>query len=423
MSNWQEFKLKDVCADITVGYVGPMAEEYQEAGIPFLRSLNIKPFKLDYDNLKFIDDKFHEKLRKSALRPGDIVVVRTGYPGTACVIPKALKVANCSDLVVIRPGEKINPHFLAAIFNSTFGQNLVSGNLVGAAQQHFNVTVAKELKLQLPSRILQDKIAAILSAYDDLIENNQRRIALLERMAEEIYREWFVRMRFPGHTQVKFEKGVPEGWEVKPSIEIFDVLSGGTPKTDVAIFWDGGIPFFTPKDASEHFYTLDTEKKITAKGLESCNSRLYRKNTIFITARGTVGKMALAYRDMAMNQSCYALLPQSRDKIFFYYLAMRNAISYIKGISKSGVFDNIIVDTFKVIPLLMPESRLIAIFNDKVEPIFRQVGCLLEANEHLVELRNKLLSRLISGTLSVENLDIQFPPRMLNDAATGAEAE
>ena len=88
MSDWQEVKLKDVCEYITVGYVGPMAEEYEETGIPFLRSLNIKPFKLDYDSLKFIGEKFHEKLKKSALRPNDLVVVRTGYPGTACVIPK-----------------------------------------------------------------------------------------------------------------------------------------------------------------------------------------------------------------------------------------------------------------------------------------------------------------------------------------------
>ena len=214
MIRWNQVKLEDICTKITVGHVGSMADSYVESGIPFLRSLNIKPFRLDFDNLKYIDEIFHTKLKKSSLKPNDIVVVRTGYPGTACVIPFTLKDSNCSDLVIIRPSAALNPHFLAAIFNSSFGQSVVSGNLVGAAQQHFNVNVVKQLKFWIPDRKIQDKIVAILSAYDELIENNRRRIALLERMAEEIYREWFVRMRFPGHEHVKVHKGVPEGWEV-----------------------------------------------------------------------------------------------------------------------------------------------------------------------------------------------------------------
>lgn len=263
-----------------------------------------------------------------------------------------------------------------------------------------------------PAKESQKKIAAILSAYDDLIENNKRRITLLEKMAEEIYREWFVRFRFPGHDKVKFEKGVPTGWDLKPSIEVFDVLSGGTPKTDVATFWDGEVPFFTPKDAKDSIYVLDTEKKITEKGLSACNSRLYGKDTIFITARGTVGKIVLSYRDMAMNQSCYALLPKSEDDIYFFFYAMKNAISYVKGVSKSGVFDNIIVDTFKSIPLLIPDGKLLIRFNDEIGPLVKNIGILLEAIEVLRETQNMLLPRLISGKLSVENLDLRFPPSM-----------
>jgi len=174
-----------------------------------------------------------------------------------------------------------------------------------------NLTDQRRMSITATDVFTQKKIAAILSAYDDQIENNKRRIALLEKMAEEIYCEWFVRFRFPGHDQVKMVKGVPEGWEQKPSIEIFEVLSGGTPKTDVSRFWGGELPFFTPKDAGTNIYVLDTEKTITEKGLESCNSRLYKKDTIFITARGTVGKIVLAHRDMSMNQSCYALLPKT----------------------------------------------------------------------------------------------------------------
>jgi len=306
-----------------------------------------------------------------------------------------------------------SPRFLSHFLKTLKLENFDTGS----SNPTLNRNHIHKIKVVFPNTTLQRKIAAILSAYDDLIENNKRRIALLEKMAEEIYREWFVRMRFPGHEKVKFVKGVPEGWETKPSIEIFDVLSGGTPKTDIPVFWNGNIPFFTPRDASNDIYVLSTEKNITEKGLNSCNSRLYKKDTIFITARGTVGKLALAYRNMAMNQSCYALLPKKKGDIYFYFLSMKNAILYLKGVSKSGVFDNIIVDTFKIVPLLVPQEGLIHIFNKKVGTLIENIGILLETNVLLSNTRDKLLPRLISGKLSVENLDIQFPPSMKEDIA------
>src|SRR6266481_9123735 len=100
MIDWPEIKLKDLCDKVTVGHVGAMVDFYEDNGIPFLRSLNIKPFNLELSDVKFIGHEFHTKLRKSALRPGDVVVVRTGYPGTAAVIPNSLPISNCSDLVI-----------------------------------------------------------------------------------------------------------------------------------------------------------------------------------------------------------------------------------------------------------------------------------------------------------------------------------
>jgi type I restriction enzyme S subunit len=298
---------------------------------------------------------------------------------------------------------------------------MVSGNTVGAAQQHFNITVAKELRFRVPPKLVQDKIAAVLSAYDELIENNRQRITLLEKLAEEIYREWFVRLRFPGHEKVRAIKGVPQGWSIQPASEAFHVMGGGTPKTEVAVYWDGEIPFFTPKDSHVGFYVLDTEKKLTEKGLQSCSSQLFPPETIFITARGTVGELCLAHRPMAMNQSCYALAPRGKQSVYFHFLAMKLAITYIKGISKSGVFDNIVIDTFKNVPIRMPTADLLRRFNETAKPIFGQIGCLLQSNVQLAKTRDKLLPRLISGKLSVENLAIQFPPGMAEETeASGA---
>lgn len=186
-------KLETLCSRITVGHVGSMANEYVDDGVPFLRSQNVLPFRLSLDDVKFITPAFHSKLKKCALRPGDVVVVRTGYPGTAAVVPESLPESNCADLVVISPRtDLLDPYFLVAVFNSTWGRATVSGNLVGAAQQHFNIGSARSLEIALPGLREQKRIAGILSAYDDLIENCERRIRVLDEMARSLYREWFV---------------------------------------------------------------------------------------------------------------------------------------------------------------------------------------------------------------------------------------
>ena len=163
-AGWSDRVLHSLCQRITVGHVGSMAARYKPSGIPFLRSQNVRPFSISMDNMVFIDDAFHASLSKSTLLPGDVAIVRTGYPGTAAVIPSSLGVANCSDLVLVRPGPEIAADFLAAFFNSSFGKGLVSGKLVGAAQKHFNVGAAKAVVLHLPPLTEQRKIMAAVMA-------------------------------------------------------------------------------------------------------------------------------------------------------------------------------------------------------------------------------------------------------------------
>jgi type I restriction enzyme S subunit len=164
---WKKKPLATVCKKITVGHVGSMAQRYQASGIPFLRSQNVRPFEITMDNVTFIDDAFHAELNKSQLRPGDLAIVRTGYPGTAAVVPSWLIESNCSDLVIFRCGEELMPEYLEAFFNSSFGKKLVLGKLVGAAQKHFNVTAAKEVVLHYPLAHEQAKIVAEIKQLRD----------------------------------------------------------------------------------------------------------------------------------------------------------------------------------------------------------------------------------------------------------------
>ncbi len=149
-SSWSTEKLHSLCDQITVGHVGPMAERYTDSGIPFLRSQNVRPFDLSLADVKRIDEQFHGELSKSALAPGDVAIVRTGYPGTAAVIPDSLPVSNCADLVIVRAKEVISPDFLVMFLNSSFGKQMVAEKAVGAAQKHFNVGAAKQVDFSFP---------------------------------------------------------------------------------------------------------------------------------------------------------------------------------------------------------------------------------------------------------------------------------
>jgi type I restriction enzyme, S subunit len=172
MGEWQEVSLSDVAAEVTVGYVGTMADQYRDQGVPFLRSLNVHPHRIDLTDIKFIDQDFHATLKKSALAPGDVVTVRTGKPGTSAVIPGSMPVANCSDLVVTRPGPNLDARWLSYYLNFVIDSH-IGGQLVGAVQQHFNVQSAKNLKLLLPGVGEQRAIADVLGAIDDKIAANE----------------------------------------------------------------------------------------------------------------------------------------------------------------------------------------------------------------------------------------------------------
>jgi len=272
---------------------------------------------------------------------------------------------------------------------------------VGNSNPTLNRNHIHDLPALIPPSDTQARIADILSAYDDLIENNRRRVALMEDAARQLYREWFVRLRFPGHEHTRITNGVPEGWENTTAFSAMEVLSGGTPKTSVADYWDGEIPFYTPKDASDTAYVLQTERAITELGLKNCNSRLYDTNTVFISARGTVGKLNLASRPMAMSQSCYALLGKGFVPQMFLFCALKEAIEHFKQHAGGAVFDAIIVDTFKLIPFMVPDEKKVRLFEEAASPLFRQVANVMAQNQKLRAARDLLLPCLMTGEIPV----------------------
>jgi type I restriction enzyme, S subunit len=192
---------------------------------------------------------------------------------------------------------------------------------------------------------------------------------------------------------------------VKPFTEIADVLSGGTPKTDVAEYWDGEIPFFTPRDVPDCFYVQETDKHTNELGLSKCASELYPPDTVFITARGTVGKAALPSVQMAMNQSCYALRGKPGIPQRFLFLMTLQQVDYLKTNTGGATFDTIVVDTFRRMVVVKPAHEIIAHFAKKTDAIFEQVKTLQRQIQNLRRTRDLLLPRLLSGQVDLETDD------------------
>lgn len=295
---------------------------------------------------------------------------------------------------------KADARFVKYLFDATIRRR-VQQFTQGAAQDNLSQEKLLSIEFMIPGIDEQVRIADILSTYDDLTENNRRRMVLLEEAARQLYREWFVRLRFPGHEHTRVVDGVPVGWLKTNAFSAMNVLSGGTPTTAVSEYWDGEIPFYTPKDATSTSCVLATERRITELGLRNCNSRLFPTDTVFISARGTVGRVNLAARPMAMSQSCYALSGKGGLSQRFLYCALTDAIEHFKQHAVGAVFDAIIVDTFKAIPFTIPAGRVVQYFEDVVAPVFRQVANLMDQSQKLRLARDLLLPRLMSGEIAV----------------------
>lgn len=412
---WAQEKIGNLCTVGRGSSPRPIADQkYFDGGtIPWVKIADATAStRYIYKTKQYVNDYGASFSRK--LSPGSIILAASGTLG----FPMYLGVEAC-----IHDGwlyfdefnsEKIDKGFF--FYKLETLRPYFEQLSYGAAIQNVNTGILRNTIIEIPSLEIQRKIARIICAYDDLIENNSKRIVLLEEMAQITYKEWFVRLRFPGHecTPINSETSLPEDWESISCYEAMEVMSGGTPKTGMEEYWNGNIPFYTPKDAVDSAYVFETEKYVTELGVSKCNSKLYPKDTVFITARGTVGKVNLAGQPMAMNQSCYALAGKEGISTYFLFFAVKASVEAFKGASNGGVFNTIVVDTFRYLPFTKPTQDLMKKFECFVSPILAEVSNLTRQNTRLHEARDILLPRLMTGMIDVESYD---PAQLLKEAA------
>ena len=395
---WKTCKISDLAVIISGGTPKTTIESFWNGNIPWL---SVKDFSGDskyvYTTEKTITDEGLKHSTANLLSAQDIVISARGTVGELAMLPFPMSLnQSCFGLRARCDADFL--YYLLKVKVAEFKQR-ANGGVFGTIIR----TTFDKVKCRIPDSLeCQHRIASILSAYDSLIENNTKRIRLLEKMAENLYKEWFVRFRFPGYEKAEMENGLPKGWKKVRYSDCVDVMSGGTPKTDMVDYYNGSIPFFTPKDASSGFFSFATMTTISEKGLANCNSKFYSKGTIMITARGTVGKVNIIDVPMAMNQSCFALESKTICSNFYLFFSIRNATERIKKMANGGVFDTIIVKTFDYIPLVIPNHELLISFDQKISSIMNSISCLAKQNSLLARRRDLLLPRLMSGKLEVK---------------------
>lgn len=204
---------------------------------------------------------------------------------------------------------------------------------------------------------------------------------------------------FPDHFQDSTLGHIPQGWEVSPLADKIELVSGGTPKTGEPDYWDGDIPWFSVKDAPTEadVWVIHTEKSVTELGISNSAAQIFPEKTTIITARGTVGKLALTGTPMAMNQSCYGVRGITGYGNYFTYYSLRAATAQLQQRTHGTVFDTITRHTFETLDCIFPPPEITAAFDLAVEPLLQQIRANVHQSRTLAALRDTLLPKLLAG--------------------------
>lgn len=299
------------------------------------------------------------------------------------------------------PNEETDSEFLYYLLK--YNKDYIASQGSGTTFAEVSGKTMKDIEVVVPKeKEDQRRIASILSSLDRKIELNNKINADLEEMAQAIFKNWFVDFEpFKDGKFVDSELGmIPEGWNVGRLTDVIKLMPGGTPKTSEPLYWDNGtIPFFSPKDVNG-VYCFATEKHITETGLNKCSSNLYPKDTIFITCRGTVGKVCLAACDMAMNQSNYAIKAIDGYSQYYVFFLVKSVVERLIKKSNGAVFSAITSKDFDE-EILIPSQKAVEAFTNVIDGFFRRIFTICTENSRLSLLRDTLLPRLMSGELEV----------------------
>lgn len=366
------------------------------------------------------------------LSAGDVIVTMTDLSkdadtlGYSAIVPASKKrfLHNQRIGKVIPKDNNVYPPYIAWVMRTRPYRSEIVGGATGSTVKHTSPSRILSYRLKLPPPSVQRAIAAVLGALDDKIELNRRMNETLEAMARAIFKDWFVdfgptraKMEgreaylapeiwtlFPSRTE---EGGIPNGWRHSQLLKHARLISGGTPKTEVAAFWNGSIPWASAKDVSQcnQTFLASTERSITGEGLSNSSTKLVPAYSTVIVARGaTTGRHCLFGQEMAMNQTCYALTSDDGLPIWLY-LQLGSIVKNIVQAAHGSVFDTITTSTLADVLVLIPDSNLCVEFEKSARPLFDKILANQSESRTLAATRDLLLPKLMSGEIRVKDAE------------------
>jgi type I restriction enzyme S subunit len=418
MNEWVAKTIGDIC-DLGNGKVqtGPFGSQlhqsdYQAEGYPFVMPKDILNGKIDESSIARVSINHVERLSKHKLSLGDIIYGRRGDIGRQALVRRENVGWLCGSgcLRISLGNAPIDPKFLHFYLKLPEVMSWVENQAIGATMPNLNTKILRSVPVLYPINIHhQQKIVATVSAYDDLIENNDRRIALLEKMAEEIYREWFVRLRFPGHEHVTFHKGIPEGWEVIRLETLCKEIRNGVKIKSL--------------DSNTKYLGLEhlPRKSILIKNFDAIDSvqsdkLLFKERDIlFGKIRPYLHKVVLANFAGACSSDTIVIRSEKNEYggFLLFTIFSDTFIELATTSSKGTKMPRANWDFLKRLEIILPNQKILELYQEKFDAYFSLMCKISNSNEILKQTRDRLLTRLISGKLSVEDLDIQFPSSMI----------
>lgn len=396
--------IKDYCIGI---YDGPHAtpKESKEGPI-FLGIRNLtNDGQLNFSETRHVSEQeFLKWTRRVTPQPGDVVFTYEATLHRYALIPEGFRGCLGRRVALIRPDtSQVDSRYLLYYFLSQDWRSTVESNVItGATVDRIPLEKFPIFPAALPDLAIQKKIASILSTYDDLIENNRRRMALQEDATRQVYQEWFVRLRFPGHEHTRIVDGVPEGWMKAAIKNIGKVITGKTPRTSDSDNYGGVIPFIKTPDMHGNAYVVETETYLTDKGAMTQSGKSVPQNTILVSCIGAkLGAVSLTSCRSQFNQQINAVIPTKDIYTFLCYFACKDLKPTLEALGGGATMPNVNKSKFENLTVILPSLLFCQSFYEFCTPIFRQIQVLALQNQRLRTARNLLLPKLMSGEISV----------------------
>ena len=401
MSNWKKVKLSECCLSIADGDHQPPPKA--EQGIPFVTISNITSLnQFDFSNTLYVPQDYYDRLdEKRKAREGDVLYSVVGSFGIPVFMKENKEFVFQRHIAILRPdSDAIIPQFLFYTMLTRDFYAKADAAALGAAQRTVSLTSLRNIEINIPEKIVQLKIVEILSAFDNLIENNQKQIKLLEEAAQRLYKEWFVDLRFPGYEDVQIVDGVPEGWRL-------GVLSEVASLNVTAIDYD--YPYseieYVDLGSVNKGHILGKKKYLLQDAPGRARRLAKHGDVIWGMVRPNLKAYALVQNESSntVYSTGFAIITAKSVPFTFMYCATTTEefVGYLVGCTNGAAYPAVKPSHFQDAKILIPSENVLKAFHKITEPIFCKIGYLDEMNNYLAEARDRLLPKLMSGGIEL----------------------